>query len=69
MLRYKVVECSIVTDESLEDIINEWVSKGWSFDRIAFAMRESSRRPTMAFVIFFKEEDCGKERNTPISES
>ncbi len=61
MLRYKVVECSVVTDEALEEIINEWVKKGWEFDRIAFAMRESSKRPAMAFVIFCKEERGGEE--------
>jgi hypothetical protein len=49
---YKVVETSIVTDEELERIINETVSKGWSLDGIQFAMRESSRRPSMAFLLF-----------------
>ena len=29
---YKVVETSDVTDETLEKIINETVSKGWGFD-------------------------------------
>ncbi len=61
MLRYKVVECSLVTDEALEEIINEWVKRGWEFDRIAFAMRESSKRPAMAFVIFYREDKCGGE--------
>jgi hypothetical protein len=50
--RYKVVETSIVTDEALESIINEWVERGWSYDGIQFAMRESSKRPAMAFVLF-----------------
>ncbi len=52
MLAYKVVETSVVTDESLEAIINEWVTQGWQFDGIQFAMRESSKRPAMAFVLF-----------------
>ena len=51
-LQYKVVESSLVTDEALETIINEWVSLGWSFDGIHFAMREASKRPAMAFVMF-----------------
>jgi hypothetical protein len=51
-LTYKVVETSIVTDEAIEAIINEWVRLGWSFDGIQFAMRESSKRPGMAFVLF-----------------
>jgi hypothetical protein len=52
MTVYKVVEASTVTDEAIERIINEWVGKGWSFDGIQFAMRESSKRPAMAFVLF-----------------
>jgi len=53
-LLYKVIETSIVTDEVLEEIINEWVSKGWQFDGIQFAMREASKRPAMAFILFTK---------------
>jgi hypothetical protein len=52
MLEYKVVETSIVTDDELELIINEWVSKGWQFDGIQFSTRDSSKRPAMAFVLF-----------------
>jgi len=52
MSRYKVVELSTVTDESLEDTINEWTAQGWLLEGIHFAMRESSRRPAMAFVLF-----------------
>ncbi len=51
-LRYKIVETSTVTDESLEEIVNEWVGRGWTFDGLQFAMRESSKRPAMAFVLF-----------------
>ena len=54
---YKVVEASLVTDETLEKIINEWVGQGWVLDGINFAMRDSSRRPSMAFVLFIKEEE------------
>lgn len=57
MLEYKVVECSTVTDEELQKILNEVVRQGWRFEGIQFAMRESSRRPAMAFVIFAREED------------
>ena len=51
-VEYKVVESSDVTDESLEKIINEFVGKGWTFDGMQFAMRDSSKRPSMAFLIF-----------------
>ncbi len=49
---YKVVEVTPVTDEELEMAINKWVGQGWLLDGIHFAMRESSRRPSMAFVVF-----------------
>jgi hypothetical protein len=52
MTVYKVVEASTVTDEAIERILNEWVGKGWAFDGVQFAMRESSKRPAMAFVLF-----------------
>jgi len=52
---YKVVETSTVTDQALEEIINEFTTKGWDFDGIQFSMREASRRPSMAFVIFTRE--------------
>ena len=49
---YKVVETSTVTEEELERIINEKVREGWILDGIQFAMRESSRRPSMGFLLF-----------------
>ena len=53
-VRWKVVETSSVTDEALEGIVNDWVSRGWIFEGMQFAMRESSKRPAMAFVLFTK---------------
>jgi hypothetical protein len=55
--RYKVVETSDVTDQALEDILNEWTAQGWVFDTLHFAMRESSKRPSMAFVTFTRAAD------------
>ena len=52
MVEYKVVETSIVTDDVLERIINEWVGCGWLFERMQFAMYDGSKRPGMAFVLF-----------------
>lgn len=49
---YKVVEVSTVTDEELERTLNEWTKLGYTLAGIHFAMRESSKRPAMAFVIF-----------------
>ena len=51
-MAYKVVELSIVTDEEIEQALNEWTGKGWSFASIHFVMTESSRRPSMAFLFF-----------------
>ena len=51
-LSYKVVETSSVTEEDLEHILNEWTARGWTLDSVQFAMREASKRPSMAFVTF-----------------
>ena len=56
-LSYKVVETSSVTDRELEKILNEWTAKGWNLDTMQFAMRDSSKRPSMAFVTFTRELD------------
>lgn len=52
--QYKVTEISTVTDEVIEQVLNEWISKGWLFDQIQFVVREASRRPSMAFVFFVR---------------
>jgi hypothetical protein len=54
---YKVVELSSVTDEEIEAVLNEWTAKGWAFDTVQFAMRESSKRPSMAFITFTRPGD------------
>lgn len=56
MLIYKVIELGTVTEEAIEEALNEWTAKGWRYDGMQFAMRESSRRPAMAFVLFTREE-------------
>ena len=55
MLQYKIVESGTVTDEALERIVNEFVEEGWVFEGFQFAMRESSKRPAMAFIVFTRE--------------
>jgi hypothetical protein len=57
-LRYKVVEISAVTDEEIEKVLNEWTAEGWTYDTMQFAMRmrDSSKRPSMAFVTFTRDE-------------
>lgn len=55
MLTYKVVEVNTVAEDVLEEVLNQWTARGWRLDGMQFAMRESSRRPSMAFVIFTRE--------------
>ena len=54
---YKVVELTTVTDEELERVINKWVDQDWILDSIQFAMRDASKRPAMAFILFTKSDD------------
>ena len=51
-LTWKVVEISSVTDSEIEAVLNEWTAQGWTLDNIQFAMRDSSTRPSMAFLSF-----------------
>jgi hypothetical protein len=57
MLIFKVVETVTVSEDILEEILNEWTSKGWQYYGMQFAMRETHKRPSMAFVFFTKEEE------------
>jgi len=54
---YKVVETSEVTDTELERILNETTGQGWTLDTMQFAMRDSSKRPAMAFLTFTRPAD------------
>lgn len=51
-VEYKFVETSVVTDDSLERTVNEWVGKGWQLDGIHFVTSPTSKRPVMAFIAF-----------------
>lgn len=56
-IRYKVVETSDVSDTELERILNECTEAGWTLDTMQFAMRDSSKRPAMAFVTFTRPDE------------
>jgi hypothetical protein len=58
MTKYKVVELPVVTDETIEDALNSWTARGWQFDGMQFAMRESSKRPSMAFILFVRKDEA-----------
>jgi hypothetical protein len=64
MIQYKVVEISVVTDEEIERVVNEWTSMGWVFESLQFAMREASKRPAMAFVFFTRKMANTNENNS-----
>jgi hypothetical protein len=64
-LNYKVVELSNVDEAALERTLNDWVPRGWAFDGVQFAMRESSKRPAMAFVFFTREGDPLPDHDEP----
>lgn len=66
-LQYKVVELSTVDERTLEDAVNHWTRQGWNLDGVQFAMRESSKRPSMAFVFFTRSVAAEAERE-PIQE-
>ncbi|ADO72349.1 hypothetical protein [Stigmatella aurantiaca] len=75
-LQYKVVELSTVDEGALERTVNQWVGQGWNLDGVQFAMRESSKRPAMAFVFFTREgaaathdEEEARERLMRLSET
>jgi hypothetical protein len=53
---YKVVEVSPVSDETLEQALNERAREGWSFESLHFVMREGSHRPALAYLFFVRGE-------------
>jgi len=55
-LVYKVVEINHVSDEEIENVLNEWSAQGWTFETLQFAMRDSSKRPAMAFAMFTRDD-------------
>ena len=57
MLIYKVIEIGSVTEDAIEQVLNDWSAKGWHFDGLQFAMRESSKRPAMAFALFTRDAE------------
>ena len=64
-LEYKFVELSIVTDETIEEVVNLWVGKGWTLDAIRFVTSDASRRPSMAFVSFTRDAPHGVVESGP----
>jgi hypothetical protein len=57
-MQYKVIETSDVTEDGLEEILNHWTGQGWRYDGMQFVVKESARRPSMAFILFVKAEEA-----------
>ncbi len=68
-LHYKVVELSTVDEGSLEHAVNVWVRQGWRLENVQFAMRESSKRPAMAFVFFTRADGAIAAETAAVTES
>ena len=67
-LHYKVVELSTVDEGSLERSVNTWIAQGWTLENVQFAMRESSKRPAMAFVFFTRRGEAMADEAAPAAE-
>lgn len=66
--QYKFVEVTPVTDEALEECINDWIARGegWALEGIRFVTTEHSKRPGMAFVSFTRDaKDERADREPP----
>jgi hypothetical protein len=68
MVTYKVVETSTVTDDILEKMINHAVSDGWELDSIQFVVHPSSKRPSMAFLLFTRHQEQPVAEETGVTE-
>jgi hypothetical protein len=69
VLHYKVVELSTVDEGHLEHTVNAWVREGWTLENVQFAMRESSKRPAMAFVFFTRAGEARVDEVAPAAEA
>ena len=52
--RYKVVEVSPVSEETLEDALNRYTAEGWNFESLHFVSREGSHRPALAYLFLVR---------------
>ncbi len=64
-LRYKFIELSIVTAQTIEDVVNDWVGRGWQLEGIRFVTSEHTKRPVMAFVSFINYASDGERSREP----
>jgi hypothetical protein len=53
---YRVVELSDVSDRTIEEALNRVTAEGFRFESIHFVSQPGTRRPTMAFLFFTRDE-------------
>ena len=53
---YRVIELSDVSDRSIEAALNGVLAEEYRFESIHFVTQQGSRRPTMAFLFFTRNE-------------
>ena len=58
---FKVVEKLTVTDDILEEVLNEYSREGWVFESFNFVPNEGSKRPKMVFIVFTREAEIPDE--------
>jgi hypothetical protein len=51
---YKVVEVSPVGEDTLEQALNDWTGRGFSFESLHFVSRDGSHRPALAYLFFVR---------------
>jgi hypothetical protein len=55
-MKYHVMETTEVTAETIEQLLNRCTEKGWRFEGMHFVVKESARRPSMAFLLFTQSD-------------
>ena len=51
---YNVLEVSPVGEETLEQALNDWSGRGFSFESLHFVSRDGSHRPALAYLFFVR---------------
>ena len=62
-IEYSVVELTVVTDNEIEQALNQRREQGWHFESIHFSMWEGSKRPSMAFLLFVRIKDNTQDQD------
>ena len=58
---YRVKELTEVSDQSIEEALNQGARDGYRFESIHFVVQPGNRRPTMSFIFFTSMREREKE--------